>query len=74
MERSDYKPLTDEELDWVNHWQARKIFRERIMEQLRRANALAEAARDFHGDLNESIYTKNCSVCKALAAYLGETR
>lgn len=82
-----YKPLSDDNLDWTSHWEARRIYRGVVVEQLKRANALAKAVK---GATRLTWHPPSCNkalcdddacpccdcglddVCEALAVYLGE--
>lgn len=40
-----------------------------LITELRAARRVVEAARKFHGNINESVFTQNCTVCQEIAAY-----
>jgi signal recognition particle subunit SEC65 len=64
-----YKPLSDDKLDWTSHWEARRVYREIIVEQLKRANRLAAAVKRLRFNVYRDIESE---VVDALASYLGE--
>lgn len=45
-----------------------------LITELRAARRVVEAARKFHGNINESVFTQNCTVCQEIAAYDTATR